>query len=124
MRRSRKESSWKWKKIAGKREFWKMIGIGRSANEDTKKSLYQPNKNQKGQNRTEDDKNQPRTQITSQQQRKNTHSQDEQRQQEEIQEEQSQTQKKRHQKSREQAKSKAVWRPISPPMKRSSSSHQ
>ena len=97
---------------------------GKRAKEDTTKTSNQPNTNQKGGNGKTDNQNQSKTQMTVQQQRKDTQGQDEQGQQEERQEEQWQTQKKRHQKNQEQTISKAMWRPVTPPMQSTSDSQQ
>ncbi|XP_069146186.1 transcription activator MSS11-like [Solanum lycopersicum] len=62
--------------------------------------------------------------MTSQQQKKIIQNQEEQGQQEDRQEEQWQIQRRKQPKIQEQVISKAVWRPVTPPMQGNNSSHQ
>ncbi|XP_069146548.1 uncharacterized protein [Solanum lycopersicum] len=121
---SRKKKELEVEKNSKERGSGKLHEQGKDQKEDTTKTPNQPNKKQKGGNEKNEDQTQPKTHMTSQQQKENIQNQEEQGQQEEIQEEQWQIQRRKHQKTQEQAISKAVWRPVTPPMQGNSSSQQ
>ena len=97
---------------------------GKSTREENSKGSNQQPKSQQGGTGQASDMNQTKDQIINQQQRNSTQWQTEQRQQGETNEDQWQTQKKKHQKQQEHVNSKAVWRPVTPPMQASNGNSQ